>query len=682
MAWANGRLLLPSLLVFCLCAEAYAQDYVPGQVLVRFKPGAGKSAAAAGASVGATPMKSIARLGIVQMSVDPNADMADVIAAFLADPNCLSAEPNYIVHSLATTPNDTNYPSMWGLNNTGQTGGTSDDDIDAPEAWDATTGSNTTIVGIIDTGIDWDHPDLAANIWSNPGEVLNGADTDGNGYIDDVRGWDFVNEDNDPDDPIDGHGTHVAGTVGAVGNNGAGVTGVAWTVKMIPLKTLDDAGSGSTLDAIEAIDYVTDLVLNRGITVRLTNNSWGGGGFSSSLQTAIQAAEAAGVLFVAAAGNDGTNNDAIPHYPSNYTTANVISVASTDHNDLISSFSNFGATSVDIGAPGSSILSTTPGGTYGYKSGTSMATPHVSGAAALIWAADPSLTYAEVKTLLYDSVDPLASLNSITTTGGRLNAFAALPGPRALLSSTALDFGNVPLETTKDISITVSNPGTGTLTISSIVAATVGPATGAFSHTAPGTPFVLAVGASQTFSVTFAPDKTQPGLTTGTLTVNHDGAAGSDVVTLTGEGAVPVSSFGVNFGNVKPGATRSITVDNPAGGAIIDITSVVTTGFFQHDWIDAGPADIATPGSLTINITFAPPEGGGFFTGQLRITHNPTIIINLAGGDPTQPSVTDGFNDGYTTTKTAVGVPYGSEYVTIFLAAAYGLYVLRRRQLS
>ncbi len=661
----------------------YAQDYVPGQVLVRFKAGSGKSAAATGASVGAIPMKSIARLGITQMSVDPNADMVDVIAAFLADPNCLSAEPNYIVRSLATTPNDPLYAAnMWGLNNTGQTGGTVDADIDAPEAWDATTGSNTTIVGIIDTGIDWDHPDLAANIWSNPGETVNGSDDDGNGYIDDVRGWDFVNEDNDPDDPVDGHGTHVAGTVGAVGNNSVGVTGVAWTVKLIPLKTLNDAGSGTTLDAIEAIDYVTDLVQNRGIAVKLTNNSWGGGGFSSSLQAAIQAAEAAGVLFVAAAGNDATNNDALPHYPSNYTTANIISVASTDHNDLLSTFSNYGATSVDLAAPGTSILSTVPGGTYGYKSGTSMATPQVSGVAALIWAADPSLTYSEVKDLLFNSVDLLPALSGNTVTGGRLNAFSALPGPRALLSKTTLDFGNVKLGagSTKSLQFTVSNPGTAALTISSILAATDGPAVAAFAHSAPGTPFVLGVGASQTFTVTFDPDEAQPGTTTGTLTINHDGTSGSDVAILTGDGAIPVSASAVSFGNVPAGTTRSITLDNPAGAAAITITNIVVSGFFNHD-APTTPFIIAGGASQIINVRFAAPRAG-FFTGTLSITHNPTIVLSLSGGNKTQPSVTDGFNDGYTTTKTAVGVPYGSEYVTIFLAAVYGFYFLNRRKRS
>lgn len=278
------QILLVSLLATGLCDAAQAQDYVPDQVLVRFKPGAGKSAAATGASVGATPMKTISRLGIVQMSVNPGADMDDVIAAFQANPMCDFAEPNYIIRTLATTPNDPDYATyLWGQNNTGQFSGTVDADIDAPEAWDATTGSNTIIVGVIDTGIDWDHPDLNDNIWSNPGETVNGSDDDGNGYIDDVRGWDFVDEDNDPDDPTNGHGTHVAGTIGAEGNNGTGVAGVAWTVKMIPLKALSDAGSGTTLDAIEAINYVTDLVQNRGVTVRLTNNSWGEGGFSSAL---------------------------------------------------------------------------------------------------------------------------------------------------------------------------------------------------------------------------------------------------------------------------------------------------------------------------------------------------------------------------------------------------------------
>ena len=295
-----------------------------------------------------------------------------------------------------------------------------------------------------------------------------------------------------------------------------------------------------------------------------------------------------------------------------------------------------------------------------------MATPQVSGAAALIWAADPSLTYSEVKTLLFDSVDPLASLSGITTTGGRLNAFAALPGPRALLSATSLDFGNVPLGTgsTKTLEVTVSNPGTGLLTIGSVV---VTPGT----FTVSNAPTSLAIGASQTMTVTFDPDEGNPGTTAGTLTVNHDGAAGSDVVTLTGDGTIPVSASGVNFGNVKSGATQSITLDNPAGAAAITITNVVATGFFSHDWV-AGPA-INGGGSITINVTFTPPARGGFFTGQLQITHNPTIVLNLSGGDPNFIAAES------TQTKTAVGVPYGSEYVTIFLAAGYGLYILRRR---
>ncbi|MEB3343271.1 S8 family serine peptidase, partial [Okeania sp.] len=330
-------------------------------------------------------------------------------------------EPNYVITVDSTVPNDPSFDQLWGLNNTGQSGGTSDADIDAPEAWDIQTGSNDVVVGVIDTGIDYTHPDLVNNMWTNPGEIPdNNIDDDGNGYVDDVYGYDFAYDDNDPFDG-NGHGTHVAGTIGAKGDNDIGITGVNWNVDLMALKFLNDRGSGYTSDAILAIEYATMMGAD------LTNNSWGGGGYSQALYDAIAAAGAAGSLFIAAAGNDyGNNNDIFPSYPASYDLDNIISVASTDHNDNLSYFSNIGATSVDLGAPGSSIYSTIPGGGYASYNGTSMATPHVSGVAALVLAENPNLSYQEVKEIILESTDPISALAGKTLTGGRLNALSAL----------------------------------------------------------------------------------------------------------------------------------------------------------------------------------------------------------------------------------------------------------------
>ncbi|WP_170863959.1 S8 family serine peptidase, partial [Microcystis aeruginosa] len=307
-----------------------------------------------------------------------------------------------------------------GLHNTGQSGGTPDADIDAPEAWDIQTGNPNLVIGVIDTGVDYNHQDLVGNIWTNPGEIANdGIDNDGNGYVDDIRGWDFAYNDNNPSD-VQGHGTHVSGTIAGKGNNGVGVTGVAWNAKIMPLKFLNDQGSGYTSDAILAINYATDK------GVKLTNNSWGGGGFSQGLYNAINAAGQAGALFIAAAGNSGQNADIYPMYPAAYDLANIISVASTTRTDDLSWFSNYGLTSVDLGAPGSDIYSTTPGNSYGFKSGTSMASPHVAGAAALLWSQNPTWTAQQVKNTLMNTGDPLASLAGKTVSGKRLNVFNAL----------------------------------------------------------------------------------------------------------------------------------------------------------------------------------------------------------------------------------------------------------------
>lgn len=333
-------------------------------------------------------------------------------------------EPDYQV-SIAQTPDDPRFNELWGLNNDGQTGGTADADIDAVEAWDISTGSRDVVVGVIDTGIDYSHSDLASNMWVNSSEVPgDGIDNDGNGFVDDVHGINAITNSGDPMDD-EGHGTHVSGTIGASGNNATGVVGVNHEVSLVGCKFLDAAGNGSTSDAIKCIDYMVGLK-NAGVNLRVLNNSWGGGGYSQALADAIASSEAADLLFVAAAGNDTIDNDVNPHYPSNYENASVLSVASTDQTDNISWFSHYGLTSVDMGAPGSAILSTTPGESYASYSGTSMATPHVAGAAALVLSINPELNTQELKELLMSSGDANAALQGVTVAGTRLNVNQAL----------------------------------------------------------------------------------------------------------------------------------------------------------------------------------------------------------------------------------------------------------------
>jgi subtilisin family serine protease len=269
------------------------------------------------------------------------------------------------------------------------------------------------------------HPDLMPNVGRNPGEIPgNGIDDDGNGYVDDVNGWDFAGNDATVyDGTQDDHGTHVAGTIGAVGGNVAGVAGMCWNVRLLSAKFLGRNG-GTTANAVKAVDYLTDLKARHGLNLVATNNSWGGGGYSQALFDAIERANQANILFIAAAGNESANNDSTPHYPSSYTNANIISVASITSTGALSSFSNYGASSVDLGAPGSGIWSTVPGRkgpTYASFSGTSMATPHVTGAAAMYASTHPGASAASIKAAILGSVVPTTSLAGKTSTGGRLN---------------------------------------------------------------------------------------------------------------------------------------------------------------------------------------------------------------------------------------------------------------------
>ncbi len=428
-------LLLVLLTVAALAPSAGAgvdktRQWVPGELIVKFRPGL--KAAQKAAMIQGQQVKEFKTIGYEHWKIG-NKSVESTVAELEKNPNIEFAEPNYLLYALET-PNDPSYGQLWGMNNTGQadgggTPGTVDADIDAPEAWSVFHGSNAVTVAVIDTGIDYTHPDLAANAWTNPGEIAgNGIDDDANGYIDDIHGWDFANGDNDPMDDND-HGTHCSGTIGGVGNNGVGVAGVNWNVKIMGCKFLTSAGSGSTADAISCIEYATLM------GVDVMSNSWGGGGYDAALEAAIVAANAADIFFIAAAGNSGVDTDASANYPSCYNVPNVIAVLATNNRDqrVVEPgwwSSNYGATTVDIGAPGLYIYSTIPGNAYDSFSGTSMATPHVAGAMAMLRGRFPTISVAAGKNLLMTiGNDPVPALSGLCVTGGRLNLLKLIGDP-------------------------------------------------------------------------------------------------------------------------------------------------------------------------------------------------------------------------------------------------------------
>jgi subtilisin family serine protease len=435
--------------------------YSPDHILVHTETAGGKSAASLTGAVNLG-------FGLYSVALPPGINVPQALSVYSSLPGVDLVTPDYAV-SADVIPNDPSFNALWGMNNVGQSGGTAGADIDATAAWNVTTGTGRTIVAVIDTGMDYNHPDLYLNVWINEADIPAAVraqliDTNGDGIIsfrdlndprnigpgkitdlngdgridagdilmpmaqggwstgpsDDLIGWDYANNDNNPMDD-NGHGTHVTGTIGAVGNNGIGVAGVDWNVQIMPLKFLGADGSGFLSGAVSALYYAVAH------GARVSNNSYGGATYYAGMAMAIADARAAGHIVVAAAGNSGGNNDVSPSYPASYNYDNVLAVAATDRNNQLASFSNYGST-VELAAPGVSILSTTPNSSYAYYSGTSMATPHVTGAVALLWDLHPDWSYGQVINRILSAVDPLPSLAGKVATGGRLDVGRAIVG--------------------------------------------------------------------------------------------------------------------------------------------------------------------------------------------------------------------------------------------------------------
>ncbi|MEZ0390980.1 MAG: S8 family serine peptidase [Pseudobdellovibrionaceae bacterium] len=428
-----SAVLTSMLLLNLSSAKAQEAEAVPGEYLVKLKaPLFGQDLKKIEKELGAPIESTIPEHRIVRIQKATVQTSKSVIKSLSQNPNVELVEPNYIYRAIKT-PNDPELQRLWGLKNFGQSdtkaNGTSGIDIDAERAWDLSTGSEDVLVAVIDTGVDSHHPDLKDNVWVNEAEA-NGkpeVDDDNNGYVDDIHGYNFVDAEKPTPESDDdhGHGSHCAGTIGGRGDDGKGIVGVNWKVKILSAKFLGADGGGSLEGAILAIDYATKA------GAKILSNSWGGGGESELLKEAIQRAHSEGALFVAAAGNDGTNNDISPHFPSNYNVPNVLSVAAIDNNGQLASFSNYGKQSVHIAAPGVNIYSSIGNNSYAIWSGTSMATPHVSGVAALLAAKDPSLSHLQIRQRLMASRRPLASLRSKVSSGGMVNAYFALTGQEA-----------------------------------------------------------------------------------------------------------------------------------------------------------------------------------------------------------------------------------------------------------
>jgi subtilisin family serine protease len=568
-------------------------------------------------------------------------DTQTLLGFLRTDARVAYAEPNYIVHALAT-PNDPRFSSLWGLNNTGQNigcgascfgspAGTTGADIKATAAWDVSTGSRSTVVGVVDTGIDYNHPDLAANVWSAPTAFTV---TVGGRAINCAVGTHGFNAITNTCNPLDdnNHGSHVSGTIGAVGNNGVGVVGVNWLASIMGAKFLDSGGSGSTANAINAIEFTIQAkaVLGSGANVRVLSNSWGGGGFSQALLDEINKANTNNILFVAAAGNSASDNDVTPNYPSNYNAPNVVAVAATDNNDMLASFSSFGATTVDLGAPGVDVLSTTRNNTYSYFSGTSMATPHVAGAAALVLSAC-ALDTAGVKSNLLNNVDTLGSLTGRVLTNGRLNVDKAI---RACSAPPTADFSVSATPASQTVVQGASTTYTATVTPS-------GGFTGTVTFSASGLPS----GASASFNPTSV---TTSGSSTMTVTTSTTTTAGIYLITITGTSGALTHSAIVTL-VVNAPATAVFTLS--ASPASHTIRRGSTTTYTVTITRSGGFAD-----SVNLSVSGLPAGAAGSFAPNPATGTSSTLTVTTARSTAvgTYPLTITGTGGGLTRTTSVI----------------------------
>ncbi len=591
---------------------------------------------------------------------------AALIAALSSHQAVAYAEPNYVVQAIAT-PNDPSYGQLWGLKNTGQTisgsgccfgnpTGTAGADIKAEAAWNVTTGSRSIIVGVVDTGVDYNHQDLAANIWSNPGGI--------GGCAAGTHGYNAITKVCDPlDDHY--HGTHCSGTIGGVGNNGVGVVGVNWQVSIMGLKFLDSSGSGTTADAITAIDFAVNAKI-AGQNVRVLSNSWGGGGFSQALLDEINKANTNNILFVAAAGNNSSNNDVTPNYPSNYATPNMVAVAATDNRDGLASFSNYGATTVHLGAPGVDVFSCQPGNLYQFLSGTSMATPHVAGVAALVLSApgNSGMTVAQLKSAIINNTDTIPSLPGKTVSGGRLNAAKAVgtppPTPDYSLSVSPASRSVVQgSSTTYTVTITPTNGFTGSVSFS--VSGLPAGAAGSFSpNPATSTSTLTVTTATSTPTGSFALTVTG---TSGTL--SHTAAA-TLVVTAT---PVPDYSLSVSPASqsVVQGASTTYTVTITPTNGFTGSVSLSVSGLPSGAAGSFSPNPATTTSTLSVTTATTTPTGSFALTitgtsGTLSHTASATLVVTAPvtgnftlAATPTSRTINQGSSTTYTVNITRSG---------------------------